>query len=667
MAGRQKKRKNVADQDILMGETKASAVETILPNLPKEDLEARDLRKKAAIDQLERIVTDKVAWKKVGDMDFIDQELLRIAQERQTLRESFNTQRKPRKKTTEEIKADREAPDTKVDAFVDLFFVRSKNAFEKVKGVFLVAETAAIEKFAKAKLWTNEKYAVLAEKTAPFVQKFAILSKKEAMLSEKTALLVEWIDRHLDAGYDKAAIAVGVCDSKQKFLRQWAEKYRKPLFAAFAATAATAAAITLLVGSMTAYEYMYNGKTLGVVKDQKEVYAVVDAIGDKLTYAYGAEVTIDKDENLSFKKVVGWDLKTDSQEDILNTFTYMSDMNAKGFAIKVEGKQVAILDSKESADALLENLKSRYTKKSDTVKYKSVGFTEKVKVTEVETKIKEIQSPETALEYMLTGAVEKKVHVVQSGHTFGEIAKSYGLESKELAASKPEVKPDTLQIAQELVLTQICPVLTVATTEIATYNTAINYDVTYQETSTLYKGEQTVKSSGTKGQKEVVAEIVRENGIEVGRKEIKAKVLSEPVNQVVLKGTKPVPALIGTGTYAYPVRGASLSSRFGSRWGRMHYGIDLAASTGTWIYASDGGTVIDSGYERSFGNVIRISHGGNRVTVYAHCSKLFVKKGAKVFQGQHIANVGSTGNSTGPHLHFEVRINGVAKNPLSYI
>jgi len=655
-----------ADQETLLGKTQTREATNALP---EEDLLARNVRKKAAIDELDRIVIDKVAWKRISDMDTVDEELSRIAQERQLLRESFDTHRKSnKKKKLKENKSEKESiADTRLDAYLDLFFAKNKTAYQKLRGgVLCLAQKGMIGYHAVRT--RGDRYAgILSAKAQPLEKKLALLQQKETVLAAKTGQLMERFDVHVDRGYEKAAVALSFCDEKQKFFRHWAEKYKKPLFAGFAGAVGLASVAALLLGSMTAYEYMYNGKTLGMVKDQKEVYAIVDAIGDKLTYAYGAEVKIDKEENLSFRRVVGWKLKTDDQEEILDTFTYMSDMNAKGFAIKVEGKQVALVDTKATANQVLENLKSRYTKQSDTIQYKSVGFAENVKIAEVETKIKDIQSEETAMEYMLTGALEKKVHVVQQGQTFGEIAKSYGLKSRELEASNPEVKPDKLQIGQELVLTQICPVLTVATTEIATYNTKIDYDITYQETSTLYKGEQTVKSSGVNGQKEVVAEILRENGVEVSRKEITSKVLSQPVSQVVLKGTKPVPALIGTGTYKYPVRGATLSSRFGSRWGRMHYGIDLAAPTGTWIYASDGGTVIDAGYERSFGKVVRISHGGNRVTVYAHCSKLFVSPGDKVFQGQHIANVGSTGNSTGPHLHFEVRINGTAKNPLSYL
>ena len=99
----------------------------------------------------------------------------------------------------------------------------------------------------------------------------------------------------------------------------------------------------------------------------------------------------------------------------------------------------------------------------------------------------------------------------------------------------------------------------------------------------------------------------------------------------------------------------------------MHYGVDLACRSGTRIGAADGGTVTFAGYKGSFGYLVIINHGANMETYYAHCSAIHVKRGDKVFKGQHIANVGSTGRSSGPHLHFEVHVNGTARNPLNYI
>ncbi|MBR6025903.1 MAG: M23 family metallopeptidase, partial [Firmicutes bacterium] len=105
----------------------------------------------------------------------------------------------------------------------------------------------------------------------------------------------------------------------------------------------------------------------------------------------------------------------------------------------------------------------------------------------------------------------------------------------------------------------------------------------------------------------------------------------------------------------------------GWRWGRQHKGIDLANSTGTKIYAADGGVVTFAGWENGYGYVVKIDHGGLYETVYAHCSKIIVSQGEKVYQGQNIALVGSTGNSTGPHLHFEIWYNKNYKDPEDYL
>lgn len=118
-----------------------------------------------------------------------------------------------------------------------------------------------------------------------------------------------------------------------------------------------------------------------------------------------------------------------------------------------------------------------------------------------------------------------------------------------------------------------------------------------------------------------------------------------------------------------PISG-TITSRFGARSSirsSSHTGLDISAPRGTGISAAASGTVTFSGYKGSYGNMIVISHGNGVQTYYAHCDKLYVSAGTKVSQGQKIAAVGSTGNSTGPHLHLEVRVNGVAYNPQNYV
>lgn len=117
-----------------------------------------------------------------------------------------------------------------------------------------------------------------------------------------------------------------------------------------------------------------------------------------------------------------------------------------------------------------------------------------------------------------------------------------------------------------------------------------------------------------------------------------------------------------------PVSG-TVTSRFGTRWGSTHKGVDIGAAKGTGIKAAAAGTVITSstGYNGGYGNYVVISHGNGVETAYGHCSALYVKVGQKVSQGEIIAAVGNTGRSFGNHLHFEIRINGVAQNPQNYL
>ena len=119
-------------------------------------------------------------------------------------------------------------------------------------------------------------------------------------------------------------------------------------------------------------------------------------------------------------------------------------------------------------------------------------------------------------------------------------------------------------------------------------------------------------------------------------------------------------------SFVRPTSGV-VTSRFGARWGRTHTGIDIGAPTGTPIKAAAGGTVIFSGWKGTLGKLVVVSHGNGVQTYYAHCSSLLVSSGQIVSAGQLIAKMGNTGRSTGPHLHFEIRSNGYAINPQSYI
>ena len=600
-----------------------------------ESANRRFIRQQAKY-QINRFIEDKLEGSELATTDDIDEALDRIIRERQLERDKFKdavpTGKRGRRKQ-KQVRAD-----NRLDLFIDKVL---EGVITKISDV----------------------YTGLLVKMQPLTGRIKV---KEAALSEKMAAAVDRVDFCIDNAIDMTSQRIILVIEKQREARNWCEAHKHRLLGAVAVLAIFAGSASLFVGHITAYEYMYNGKVIGIVKNQQDVYKTIDIIGDKLTYAYGAEIIIDKEKDISFRKVIGTGMQLDSKEDVLNQFTYLRDMNATAYAINVDGKQKAVLYSRKCAEKILKDIQNSYLSSSSTISYESVGFAENVDIVEVNTKIGNIQKEEQVLEYMLTGAVQIKTYEVKSGDTFGEIARSLGLTSEDLQAANPGVNPSRLQIGQSIILNRVCPVLTVQTTEIAEYTVPIDYEITYEETSALYKGEQTVKSSGVKGQRQVVAQIVRNNGDEVSRNELSSKIISEPKAQVVLKGTKDLPPLIGTGSFIYPTRG-TLTSRFGPRWGRMHNGIDLGAPMGTKIRAADGGVVTSAGWEGALGYCVRINHGQNKTSVYGHCSKLFVKKGDKVYKDQHIANVGSTGRSTGSHLHFEIHINGVPKNPLKYL
>lgn len=244
-----------------------------------------------------------------------------------------------------------------------------------------------------------------------------------------------------------------------------------------------------------------------------------------------------------------------------------------------------------------------------------------------------------------------------------------------MISANPNVVPERIQIGQEISLIVPKPLISVVTIEESTYSENIKYDVIYEDSSSYYKGDYRTKISGVYGDLEIVANVYKENGVEVKREILSETVLKSPRTKVVYKGTKNPPPRIGTGTFDYPFdtsRGR-VTSGFGMRFHpiykdyRRHTGIDIAMSSGSPIYAADGGKVVYVGYNGGYGMMIKINHGENIETIYAHLSKYYVSVGDKVFKGEKIGLSGNTGTSTGPHLHFEVRKLGTPIDPKKYL
>ena len=158
------------------------------------------------------------------------------------------------------------------------------------------------------------------------------------------------------------------------------------------------------------------------------------------------------------------------------------------------------------------------------------------------------------------------------------------------------------------------------------------------------------------------------------QKEKDANALQAEINKALSSKSASNVVYRGNGKFAWPSASSTrITSNFGYRihpiFGtkKLHRGLDIGAAAGTNVLAAESGVVLTAGYNSSYGYYITINHGSGYVTLYAHNSKLLVKSGDTVSRGQVIAKCGSTGNSTGPHIHFEVQVNGKLVNPLNYL
>ena len=458
---------------------------------------------------------------------------------------------------------------------------------------------------------------------------------------------------------------------KLRNLRHFAERHKRMMLAVFIVFVLLVGGSIWIFNYNTAYEYSFNGKTLGVVKDKEDVLKITSLVQTALTQDRDVEVVIDEEDDIQFKRValIGSSLHVDTSEDVLRRMTYVGDINVIGHCITVDGKSAAILDSKESAKAVLADIEDDFVKTGDNVVTESAKFQETIKIKEVNTHLNNLQSKKEAKKILMTGGTIKTVHIIEKGETFAELAKKNGISEKELLAANPDVDPKKLEVGSELTIFKPGAMVHMEVSQLITANQKIKHKVIEKKTADMYEGDEEIQKEGRNGKRVVTSRIQTINGKEIENTAIVEIVELQPVTEVLLVGTAERPPSVGDGNYRWPLDSGTyrISSEFGARWGRNHNGIDLACPQGTNVYAADGGIVTWAGYKGSFGYLVIIDHQNGYETYYAHNSQLLVTQGDEVYEGMHIAESGNTGRSTGPHCHFEVRTGGVPYNPRNYL
>lgn len=431
--------------------------------------------------------------------------------------------------------------------------------------------------------------------------------------------------------------------------------------------------------------HVYDGEEyMGAVSDQKAVQQLIDEKEQESTKKYpGFTVTVGSNVKIIPEQVFTVDA---NNEEVLNKLSNTLDVEAAAHALVINGKPVAYLKNEADYEEAMNLLKLKYVtqqeldalKASETTEQAPLSEDNKTRIVEISlveevlgkataTNPNQIITPAQAVELLQTGALEKEVYKVQEGDVLGSIAKAHGLKLAELVALNPGItETSVLKIGQEINVTVNKPLVTMQVVKEKFSVETIPFEKITQKDETILKGESKVTQEGKNGQREKLSKITTVNGKTTGEEVLKEVVTAEPVENIEIVGTKVIPSR-GTGTFAWPTVGGYISSNMGARWGTTHLGIDIARPSDYTIKATDNGVVTFAGYDGSYGNKIVVDHNNGYKTVYAHLSSITVSVGQVVGQGAKLGVMGTTGNSTGIHLHFEVHKNGSLVNPLSVL
>lgn len=298
----------------------------------------------------------------------------------------------------------------------------------------------------------------------------------------------------------------------------------------------------------------------------------------------------------------------------------------------------------------------------------NMSFAEEVEIVEAYLDVTQLTPLAQVIEEVIKEQEVNAVYEVVAGDTLSEISIKVNIPMDQIVAMNDALENEntTIRVGQELIITIPEPELSVDRQEARYYDEIYDAEVQYVDRDDWYTTQTRTIQEPHAGYRRVVAIISYRNDKETGREILKEELVMAAVPKIVERGTIVPP------TYVKPISGGRLSSGFGRRnapkkgASSYHKGVDWAVSTGTAVVASCGGTVVKAGWSSGYGYCVYINHPDGRQTRYAHLSKVLVSVGQNVSQGQRIALSGNTGVSTGPHLHFEMLINGTQVNPLNY-
>lgn len=413
----------------------------------------------------------------------------------------------------------------------------------------------------------------------------------------------------------------------------------------------------------------YNGKNLGIISEESEFDEAAKEVQKRISY-------VDSNEYIEFSpkfslKIISEDDSFMNTQQLANKMLSESNKElADAYGIYVDGQFIgAVRDKNKVADTMTKNLLNYKVDGEirDMCYSKSIDYVEGIYLNESVISENEAIKKLTAKNYSIES------YVVQKSDSIVSVCQKYNMTEekfKELNPSLDEEKslvPGT--VIKVLEAESFIPIQYIRELETTSF---IDYETIEVETSEINLGRSELLVKGSRGEKQNKIEVTYIDGVERSRKTLSSVITKEPTVEQIGIGTytaKPANSdtvLTGSGKFAWPVDGGFISDPFISD--RNHKGMDIAAPAGTDIYAAGDGVVVASGWNTGgYGYFVMIDHLDGYETLYGHCSGLYVVEGQTVTRGQLIAAVGTTGDSTGNHCHFEVRENGMCLNPANFV
>ncbi len=422
--------------------------------------------------------------------------------------------------------------------------------------------------------------------------------------------------------------------------------------------------VTFLLIASTLYsvgvKITVDGQELGYVYSRDEYTAALSFVEERASEILERPYSVSS--NVRFELGVVPREKVLTKQALSSFFFSNIKEVSELYAITVDGEVVGASLSRETLQSMVDEL--LYNNDPNV----RAHFAQDVQITKRYVDASKLISYDEIREKLTSKIHSTREYTIKYGDTIDSIARENGMTREDLLELNPSIRSGKLRAGRKVTVGREVPFLSVEAVRRVEYTETIPYETKTVETDSLYKGTTKVQTQGRVGTRKVVADVTYVDNKETSRDIISSAVTQQPVTKVVQVGTKARPKTMATGKLSRPVRGAIISSNYGMRRGGMHKGVDFAAKSGTRISAADGGTVTWAGWKRGgWGYLVVINHGNGIETYYAHNSKVLVSVGQKVAKGEQIARMGSTGNSTGPHCHFEVHVNGRYTNPWKYI